>query len=550
MISKENILIRHIRSVMPLLLLSLVAMPVAQAQAQQQRKTVAVMSISSIDGILGNVKYLTEAAGSPDVGQMVTLMSSAYLDGIDRANPVGMVLNTDGQEFAPLGFVPVKDLDKVFAVLEDSVGSPRDAGNGIKEIPGPTSMFVKEQGGYAFIGQTIESMDSLPQNPVADLGNLPKEYDFALRGYVQNVPPEYLQMAVQGLQEGVKQGISQLPEEDREQQERMIDVQLKQMETYIKESDQLTIGWKTEPQNKRTYIDITFSAIPGGNLAKQMNAMANATSDYSEFVIPGAAMSMNFSGEIPPDQIQTSIDAINGMKAAAMKEIERDEKLEEKGARDAAKEMLEAGIDIFVETIKTGKMDAAASVVLDSGDVQLLGGFHVADGQSVEKVLRRLAEMAKEEPDFPGINFNADESNGVTFHTIAMDVPADEEDARKIIGDKLEMAIGVGETSAYIGFGKDCLNNLKQIIGKQTKAKAILPFELTVSLAPIMEFVNNMEENPLVESVMESLQDDQKDHVRLSVRPIENGFTYRIEMEEGILRAIGTGIKMADAGIQ
>ena len=122
----------------------------SKVQAQQQPKTVAVMSISSIDGILGNIKYLTEAAGSPDVGQMVTMMSGAYLEGVDRGNPVGMVLNTDGESFSPLGFVPVKDLDQVLTGLEESIGAARDLGNGIKEIPGFQPILIKYQDIFYF----------------------------------------------------------------------------------------------------------------------------------------------------------------------------------------------------------------------------------------------------------------------------------------------------------------------------------------------------------------------------------------------------------------
>ncbi len=540
-------MIRRMRSIMPLFLLLLVAMPVAQVQAQQQNKTVAVMSVSSVDSLLGNVGYLGEAAGFAEALPIVTMMAGPYLEGVDRGNPIGMVLNTDGQEFSPLGFVPVKDLDKVFAAMEDTVGSPRDAGNGIKEIPGFQPIFIKEQGGFAFIGQTIESMGELPQKPVASLGNLPNEYDFAVRGFLQNIPEEYLQMAVDGLQEGVKQGLEQLPEEDRDNQARMLEAQMKQMESYIKESDELTIGWKTEPAKKRTFIDISFSAIPGGTLAKQMNTMANTTSDYSGFVVPGAAMSMNFSSEIPEEQIASSMEAIEGMKAAALKEIDRDDNLEEDG-RMAAKKMAGAAIDIMIETMKTGKMDGAMSIVLDSNDLQMVGGFHVADGKDIENILRDLAEMAKNEKDFPGINFNAEKAAGVAYHTMEMPVPDDEEEAKKILGDSLEMAVGVGETSAYIGFGKNCVENLKQIVAGQPKAKKVLPFDMTMSLTPIMEFVAGIEDNPMIGAVTDALKEDDMDHVRLQVVPKQNGFTYRIELEEGILRAIGAGVNTAGAG--
>lgn len=541
-------MIARIRYAVALLAVATAALPLSTTQAQQ-KKAVAVLSISSIDSVLDSVGYLTDAAGYAESGQMVKMFAGAYLEGIDRANPVGIVLTTDGQEFQPLGFVPVKDLEKVFTSLEESVGAPRDLGNGIKEIPGIQPIFVKEQDGFAFIGQSVESMGSLPKNPVAALGQMPKEYDIAIRGNIQNVPKHFLDMAVNALRDGVKQSLSQLPEDERAAQEEMINVQMKQMETYIKESDQITLGWKTSPAEQRTYLDITFTAVPGGDLAKQMNAMADAKSDFTGFLLPGAAVSLNVATEIPAEQIQTSLEAIEGVKKAALREIEKEEDLDSPEARKAAVEMVGAAMDILISTVKTGKMDGGLSVMLKPGDLSVLGGFHVADGKEIEKVLRRIEEMAKDEPDFPGINFNADRtSDGVAFHTMVVPVPEDEE-ARKVLGDTITMAVGTSADSAYVGFGKDCVAELKSIIESQPKQKKVPPFQLTVALTPIMDFVASIEDNPLVGSVADALHDaGDKDHVNLRGIPIENGFVYRIEVEEGILRGVGEAIKMANGG--
>lgn len=548
---EEKNVISRIRNIVPLMLLTaLIALPQAEAQAQaKKKKVVAVMSVSSVDGLLGNIGYLAETAGQGDTGQMAEMLVKANLEGVDFANPIGMVLTTDGQEFLPLGFVPVKDLQRVFDTMEENMGAPRDLGNGIKEIPGFQPIFIKEQGGWAFVGQTVESMAGLPKNPVALLGQMPNNYDIALRGNVQNVPKEYIDMAVNALQDGVKQGLQQLPEEDRAAQEDMIEAQLEQMETFIKESDKITIGWKTEPENKRTFFDMTFTAIPGGALAKQMNTMADAKSDFTDFILPDAAMTLSLSSEIPPEQIKASIDSLETLKETAMKEIEKDDDLDSPEARRAAKEMLGAAMDIFAATIKTGKMDGGASVVLKPGEVSMLGGFHVADGKDIEKILRDAAELAKEEPDFPGIKFNADKTaNGVSFHTMSVPVPEDEE-ARTILGDTLEMAVGTSADSAYIGFGKGCVAKMKAIINSQTKQKSVPPFQMTMSLTPIMEFVGAMEDNPLIASVTEALKESgNKDHVKIHGLPVKNGFTYRMEMEEGIIRAIGAGAEIANGG--
>lgn len=537
----------RIRNTVCMLLLALIAIPFQPAQAQQEQKSaVALLSVSSIDELLGNISYITEASGSGDVGQMISMMSNPYLQGIDRSNPIGMVLTTDGQEFLPLGFVPIKDLDKVFESLEETMGAPRDLGNGIKEIPGFQPIFIKEQNGWAFVGQTVESMANLPKNPIAALGNMPQEYDIAIRGNIQNIPKEYIDMAVNALQDGVTQGLQQLPEEERGNQEAMVKAQLKQMETYIKESDQITIGWKTEPAEQHTFIDMSFTAVPGSSLAKQMSTMANAKSDYTDFVLPGAALSMNMATEIPQEQIQTSIDAMENLKETAMREFARDEDMDDE-TRKTMSEMVGAAIDIFVATIQTGKMDGGASVMLEPGDITLLAGFHVADGKDVEKILKRMDEMAKKEPDFPGIKFNADKANGVTYHTMAVDVPDDEE-ARSVLGDRVEMAVGVSEDSTFIGFGKDCIDKLKNIVQSQTKQKPVKPFEMTVSATSIMEFVGAIENNPMIGSVTEALKEaGDKDHLKILGLPIKNGFIYRIELEEGILKGIGEAVKMANS---
>ena len=136
-----------------------------------------------------------------------------------------------------------------------------------------------------------------------------------------------------------------------------------------------------------------------------------------------------------------------------------------------------------------------------------------------------------------------------SFHTMVVPVP-EEEEARKILGDTITMAVGISGDSAYVGFGKDCIANLKSIIESQPKQKAVPPFQLTVALTPIMDFVASIEDNPLggFRRRTPFMMPGDKDHVKLRGIPIENGFIYRIEVEEGILRGVGEAIKMANGG--
>ena len=83
----------------------------------------------------------------------------------------------------------------------------------------------------------------------------------------------------------------------------------------------------------------------------------------------------------------------------------------------------------------------------------------------MEGLLRKVAELAKDEPEFPGIKFNADTHANVRFHTLKLPVPADAgEDVRNLLGDELEVAIGTGDKSFYLAFGKDSVGTLKKVI--------------------------------------------------------------------------------------
>ena len=359
----------------------------------------------------------------------------------------------------------------------------------------------------------------------------------------------YLTMAVMMLQDGIKQGLQQLPEEDRAAQEEMMRANMKQLETFINESDEITLGWKTDPVGKRTYIDMRFTAIPGGELAKQMAALANTKSDYTNFIIPGAAMTINVSSKIPPEQIPSSVQTIKSLKENAFREIDKDDNLDSPAAKTAAKELLGSALDILVATMATGKIDGGASVLLKPQAMTIVGGFHVADGKEIKVILERVVKMAKDDKDFPGIKFDADEQSGVVFHTMSIPIP-EEEEARKILGETLEMAVGVGAQSAYFGFGVDCVEKLKTIIATQAKQQPVPPFQITISLGPVMEFISSIDEknNALVGSVRDALQlADSKDHVKIQGLSIPNGVTYRVEIEEGVLRAIGEAAKMAPA---
>ena len=143
-------------------------------------KSIVVVTISSLDGLMGDIAYLAEALGFPQAGQMGTMMASQYIEGLDESRPVGIVIQSVGDEIRPLGILPVKDLDTFLEGMESQLGEPEDAGDGILELAGPIPVYIKESNGWAFVGQSTDHLQDTPADPSAIFEGADKQYDCLL----------------------------------------------------------------------------------------------------------------------------------------------------------------------------------------------------------------------------------------------------------------------------------------------------------------------------------------------------------------------------------
>ena len=149
-----------IRSTWILGLLLVALVPCAQAA-----EPVAVVSVRATDALLSDVEYLFEATGTAGIGQFLLPQAKQFLQGIDGQKPIGLVLSIDNGQPKPLGFLPVTNLKTVLTQLQPQLGLPEDEGNGVLKLQGTRPIFVKEQDGWAFIGESAEALQDLPADP-------------------------------------------------------------------------------------------------------------------------------------------------------------------------------------------------------------------------------------------------------------------------------------------------------------------------------------------------------------------------------------------------
>lgn len=532
----------------PILAVALVTLPLLRtpaAAAADEIKPVAVFSIAGSDELLGDIGYITEAAGAGDFGRLVALMSSPYTAALDKKKPIGVYLVMgDGNKPAGVGFVPVKDLEILLAALKEQIGEPEDAGDGVLEIgtDKPQSMFVKQQKGWAFVSNEKEMLKNLPKNPAKLLGGLNTQYTLAASVNVSNVPEDLRQLAVQQLRKGFTESIENVPDDKaaeigRKLGEGWIDAVV----TLVEDTEAVTLGFEIDAESQTTYIDLSITAVEGTKLANDMSLIKEEKSAFAGFLLPDAAATFHVTGASADTDVEQMLMLLDVLREEAMKGIEEDADLANDEERATAKAIVGKFLTVAEQTVKAKTVNCGGVLVLKPNSLAAaLGGF-VADGKMLEEAIGELWDFAKKkDPNTPDLKIDTQTYKGVKLHTTNVPLKDQKEEAREVLGDPLEVVLGIGEQSVYLAFGKDSTALLKSVLDKSIEdaEKTFTPVEINVALTPIMKFAASMEENPGVQMALESLKKaGGKDNITLTAIPATRGVTLRFAVEEGVISA-------------
>ncbi len=523
-------------------------------------KNVAVIAGAPYQKLIADITFLGSLGGKPELGQMVEGGLAFFTQGkaatsLDKTKAWGVIVETDGQNFIPVGCLPVTKVDDLLGVVKNYGMQIKDSDNGGKEImmPNKRSIFVKQEGGLAFISTSAASLAKLPANPEQLLTKMVGEYDLTIHASVKNIPEQYRKFALDAMQNGMKQGMKKKDDETDEQyqqRQQMTQAQMAQMSRMINEIDSLTLGWAVDSQQQRTYADFTYTFVAGSKMAKQMSSYGAPKTDFAGFYQPDAAGTATFSTKGDPQLMAEDMAQFEAQMASAKEQLSQqiDKKVDDAETRDTLKAAAADWFDAAEATIKAGKMDGGASLKLSPESMTFIAGAHIADTAKIESGLKKLEEAAKKSPDFPGIKWNAANHAGVTFHTMTVPVPDKEEGPRKLLGDKLDVAVGIAPDAVYVAAGKDNIDAVSKAIdaSAKDKGKSVPPFEFAVSLTPIMEVAASQAKDSPQKEVIEKVADFLKsnaqgrDHVRAVGAMLPNGIKYHFEVEEGVLKAIGT----------
>lgn len=529
----------------------LVAPLVATAQ---EPKPVVVVSIASIEDTLSDVGYITKATGNEEIGRTAILFGNAFTGGFDKKKPMGAYVVLEAGQPQPVVFAPVTNLQQILETFKEQLGDPKDAGDGVFEIGKAQSAFYKEQTGWVFIAQAKEHLTGLPADPAALLGTLPKDYNVAVKLLGNNIPAEMKQFAIDQIkvafERSFEQGAANAQPEQREAMEKIGKNSVAQITRIIEEMEEATIGISIDSVAKKTFLDVSLLAKDGTTLARQFAMNTGLKSGFAGFLMPEASVTMNFTGKLAPEDIEQQRNLFNTMKDQVMKQIDNDANVEP-GKREPVKMVVSQFMDVLMKTVESGKMDGGAALVLEPKNISFVAGLYVADGATFEAAFRKLVEVAKDEPEFPKVQFDVATHGGVKFHTLSVPIPEGEAEMREFFGPNMDIVLGTSPGSAYFAFGKDAQTLIKKVMDASatTADKEALPMQLHVSLLPIMKFMQSVDENPIYPALTSTLEMAGNDKISLSSTGTGRGSTGRFEIGEGVLQVIGEAAKALGGGI-
>lgn len=524
--------------------------PSANAQTTGAMKPVLLVTLSGYDSLKQDINFIGSLAGQPDLASMFEPMIVGFTQGLDKSKPLGLLVQSDGMQFGGAICLPVADLSGFLANLKMFGVTSSDAGNGLTQISASgQQLFGKSAGGWTFLSMMPQMLESLPADPAAEFAALVKEYDLGVRANIQNIPEAHRQMAIGQLRAGMEAGMKRKEDETDEQYQArtaFATAQVEQLERMINEIDQFTFGLSVDSAGQRTFLDFVYTAVANTQLAGQLAGMKDTKTNYAGFFQPEAAGMMMASSKINDSDKDQSKQMIESLRAQAMTGIDEDTELKSEAAKESVKAAVNDFVDALIATVDAGNMDLGVTVNVSPDALTVVAGGFIGDPGKVESGLKKLAELSKEEPDFPAVKWDAETHAGVTFHTLSAPSP-DEPEPRKLFGETIDFAVGIGKDSVYFAMGRDCLTAVKKVIDDSAKnpGKVVAPMELTVALSPILNTIAAFDtEDPVLKTVAETLKTEAvgRDHVRIVAEPIENGLRTRFEAEEGVMRAIGVGV--------
>ncbi len=312
----------------------------------------------------------------------------------------------------------------------------------------------------------------------------------------------------------------------------------------IDDLDYLLLGWNIDTKKKNTCLDLEITAQRGTKLANRLAQFKSGKTDFAALWLPNAALSASSISTLTDVQAAQISGALADLRKSAAKHLAKQSfsAVEVK----SASRFLDNLLDVLQKTVKNKQTDAALSLVLDSTAATLLAGATVADGPKLDQSLRQLADdLQTTEKTAPRVKASSQLYHGIHLYTLSLPTPCHE--LIPLVGKVLDVVVGITGNKLLVAAGRDALPSFKKAFDQlpSMPGKDVPPLRIRLAVPAIARAVAAVSKKMEIKAVAAMLAGfgvsaGSQNHVALTVTPISGGVRARLEVEEGLLKVLGS----------
>ena len=472
-------------------------------------KPVLTLSISSYLNVLEAGKAIANQVGQGDAYGMVQAFFGT-LPGTDNTKPLGFVLFATDEEFLPVIFLPVNDLDRLsglFPMINTFIyENMEEIGPGKYLFSGPMELILEQKKDWLILYPESYPKFSV-DDPSVFLNGLDKKYLLAFHVNFENTPKELVFTLISG----VEMMMSLFNPDAAEQ----LATAKKAVELLLDEGKWMLMGLDIDTTSGDITSEYEVEIKPTGTFAEMARYVKGGKTNFIGFHRPEQAAAFVGVGVMADFQKESQINQMKNFFANAIEGVEYELEDDE---FELVKGILESLEEIVVATIEDGKSDMAMSWKT-TGEIFFASRVAKGNllGDALKKAVAGISEATPELKDLFKIEYTTFE--GYKFSSLAVpfalvnaftpdmvELPEHLEDA------SINLLIGVKDDAVCGVIGTD-ISTLEPILKRcitDSKTSANLPQPvITFSLpraARAIESLGLLPPEPLVVAVLDSLK--------------------------------------------
>ncbi len=537
--------IRFVRTGQVLLIAVLVAGLQSAVLAQQNTsnqppnktrppKVTGVFSVKSYKALRESLAYLANVSGQAHASQMLdgiitALTSGNGLLGIDKNKPFGVaLLSYGGQDAWPLVFIPISSQDKALQLLH-AVGPV------IMRKFGP--MPYKLTDTSFLMGPAL---GHVPENHVPSPSQLinssARKFDVAITVNVPEIPMLSIEKSFKRLDDLVDHPY--FPKNLSQRQGRKFGAMMGKSigQLVVSGARQITLGIDVAPKRKRLAFEFALESKHATELHRMIESLTRNPSHLAGLVDPAGLASCMLN---IPLSSRAKRQLLSMMPSA--RDIPALLNRTGGGAVTSEQQLL----SLLRKTVEGGRLELAFSLRGNPpGPLTLVGSAVVANAKAVESFLIRQIEV---DHNRKRLKFAREVTRFRTVPIHALHVPI-LKGFSKYFGRDPKVHFAATSDMLHVAFGGLSLDSVRWAIdrtrGTRRFSNRFSPFVLQGRLQPWLSLVSD----PKIAALRKKIAPSER--ISLVVTPTSKSLTARLEIQEGLLRLIGTQASSGSSGLQ